>query len=135
MNDILNLTGYLQFVIALAFVVGLILLAAMASRRWLESRLVTGRTRRGRRLAIVETLPVDARRRLLLIRRDGVEHLILTNNDGDLLVEGGIPAADAAPGATGGDDAGRTPASSAGTETGIARFRELVQSVKRGPQA
>ena len=44
------------------------------------------------RLGVVEQATVDARRRLLLIRRDGVEHLIMTGGPVDVLIETGIPA-------------------------------------------
>lgn len=46
-----------------------------------------------RRLRVVEVLPVDQRRRLLLVRRDDVEHLILLGPQGETVVETGIPAA------------------------------------------
>jgi flagellar protein FliO/FliZ len=45
---------------------------------------------RDRRLGIVETAPVDARRKLILIRRDDVEHLIMTGGPVDMLIETGI---------------------------------------------
>ena len=45
---------------------------------------------RGPRLAVVETLHLDGRRYLLLVRRDDVEHLVLTGGAHDLLVEQGI---------------------------------------------
>jgi hypothetical protein len=44
-----------------------------------------------RRLAVVDTLPVDGKRQLVIIRRDNVEHLILTGGPQDMLVEAGIP--------------------------------------------
>jgi flagellar biogenesis protein FliO len=40
-----------------------------------------------RRLQLVDRLPVDARRSLLLVRRDDVEHLILIGPDHALLLE------------------------------------------------
>ncbi|HEX4894363.1 MAG TPA: hypothetical protein VFV47_13840 [Hyphomicrobiaceae bacterium] len=43
-----------------------------------------------RRLGIVEQASVDGRRRLLLIRRDGVEHLIMTGGPVDVVIETGI---------------------------------------------
>jgi len=43
-----------------------------------------------RRLGLVETTAVDGRRRLLLVRRDNVEHLILTGGPVDVLLETGI---------------------------------------------
>jgi hypothetical protein len=48
------------------------------------------------RLGVSEHIMVDSRRKLLLIRRDGVEHLVLTGGPVDLLIETGIqpPEAD-----------------------------------------
>lgn len=43
-----------------------------------------------RRLAVVEHANVDGRRRLLLIRRDDVEHLIMTGGPVDVVIETGI---------------------------------------------
>jgi flagellar protein FliO/FliZ len=47
------------------------------------------------RLGVSEHIMVDSRRKLLLIRRDGVEHLVLTGGPVDLLIETGIRAPDA----------------------------------------
>jgi flagellar protein FliO/FliZ len=44
------------------------------------------------RLGVVEQAAVDSRRRLLLIRRDGVEHLIMTGGPVDVVIETGIQA-------------------------------------------
>lgn len=43
-----------------------------------------------KRLAVVEYANVDGRRRLLLIRRDGVEHLVMTGGPVDVVIETGI---------------------------------------------
>lgn len=77
---------YLRMVLALAAVVGLIAGAAWIARR---SGLAGGRLgQRGkRRLSIVESLGVDSRRRLVLIRRDDTEHLLLIGGGSDLLIE------------------------------------------------
>ncbi|MBM3565761.1 MAG: FliO/MopB family protein [Alphaproteobacteria bacterium] len=45
-----------------------------------------------RRLKVVEGIALDSRRRLILVRRDNVEHLLLTGGPNDLTVETGIPA-------------------------------------------
>jgi flagellar protein FliO/FliZ len=45
-----------------------------------------------KRLDIVEQSPLDARRRLILIRRDDVEHLIMTGGPVDVIIETGIGA-------------------------------------------
>jgi flagellar protein FliO/FliZ len=44
------------------------------------------------RLGVIEQASVDARRRLVLIRRDGVEHLIMTGGPVDVVIETGIQA-------------------------------------------
>ena len=54
---------------------------------------------KSRRLRLIETLPIDARRRLVLVRCDGAEHLLLLGPTQDVVVQTGIasPAASAAP--------------------------------------
>lgn len=84
--------GYLQFVFALIFVLGLIALLALLARRMGLGYRVPSRGRRARRLSVVEVIPLDARRRLALVRRDRVEHLVLLGANSELLIEAGIPA-------------------------------------------
>jgi hypothetical protein len=43
-----------------------------------------------RRLDIVEHQSIDGRRRLVLVRRDNVEHLIMTGGPVDVVIETGI---------------------------------------------
>ena len=43
-----------------------------------------------RRLGVVETASVDGQRRLILIRRDNVQHLIMTGGPVDMLIKTGI---------------------------------------------
>ena len=43
-----------------------------------------------KRLDVVEQWSLDARRRLVLIRRDNVEHLIMTGGPVDIVIETGI---------------------------------------------
>lgn len=56
-----------------------------------------------RRLSISEQYNVDAKRRLIIVRRDNVEHLIMTGGPVDMVIETGIaapadaPRAEAAP--------------------------------------
>ena len=90
----MDLELYFRFLLALGLVLGLIGAAAWAMKRFGLNRFV-GQRRPGsadRRLSIVETLPLDAKRRLILIRRDGVEHLLLTGAGADLVIETRIPA-------------------------------------------
>lgn len=90
---------YLQLGAALLLVIGLIgLLGFILRRTGLGLRLPQARGRQ-RRLSVIEALPLDNRRRLLLIRRDGQEHLLLLGHQQDLVIEAGIqpPASPATP--------------------------------------
>lgn len=42
------------------------------------------------RIGVVEQASVDGRRRLVLVRRDGIEHLIMTGGPVDVVIETGI---------------------------------------------
>ena len=91
----MDFTDYIRFVLALAFVLGLIVLATVAARRFGMMPRVTQRKKQtGKRLAIVEIAPIDAKRRLILVRRDEVEHLIVLGTSSELLIESGIAARD-----------------------------------------
>ena len=83
---------YLRFFLALVFVVGLIGLLAWAGKRFGFSARPTVPGSRNR-LSILEVTSIDARRRLVLVQRDDVEHLLLLGASEDLVVERGIPAA------------------------------------------
>jgi flagellar protein FliO/FliZ len=50
-----------------------------------------------RRIVLVESLMIGPRQRLLIVRRDGVEHLVLSGPDGSTVIEAGFtaPAKDA----------------------------------------
>jgi len=79
-----------RFFIAFLIVLALIGLTAWLVRRFGSSRL--GTTARGRqpRLAVIDAATVDGRRRLVLIRRDNIEHLLMIGGPTDLVVEPNI---------------------------------------------
>ena len=87
----MDMIAYMKFVTALLFVLGLIAAFAWVVRRFGPRGMATHHGKRGRRLAVVEVAPIDARRRLVLVRRDGVEHLLLLGATHDLVVEAGLP--------------------------------------------
>lgn len=64
-------------VAALAVVLGLVGLAAYAARRWAPAGLLQGRPSARRRLSVVESVTLDAQRRLVLVRCDAEERLLL----------------------------------------------------------
>lgn len=80
----------LKFALAFILVIGLIALCAWALRRFGLGGAI--RPVRGRRLAVVESLALDPRHRLVLVRRDDREHLILIGT-GETVVESGITSA------------------------------------------
>jgi flagellar protein FliO/FliZ len=81
----------LKFALAFLLVLGLIALAAWTLRRFGPGGLgmSLGRSAHGRRLSVVESLPLDPRHRLVLVRRDDREHLLLLGT-GETVVESGI---------------------------------------------
>ncbi len=85
----MDLETYFKFVLALIFVLGLIAALAWTARRFgLGGKLVPNAGRR--RLSVSEVMPLDALRKLVLLRRDGTEHLVLLGPGPDLLLESGI---------------------------------------------
>jgi flagellar protein FliO/FliZ len=86
------LTDYLRFLVALVFVLGLILGAALLAKRFGLGNQAPMRVRGTKRLAIVESVALDTRHRMMLIRRDDKEHLIVIGGNSELVVESGITA-------------------------------------------
>ncbi|HET9715337.1 MAG TPA: flagellar biosynthesis protein FliO [Pseudolabrys sp.] len=79
-----------RFFVAFLVVLALIGLTAWLVRRFGSNKL--GNTSRGRqpRLAVIDAATVDGRRRLVLIRRDNIEHLLMIGGPTDLVVEPNI---------------------------------------------
>jgi hypothetical protein len=102
----------LTFILAFVAVLALIGALAWLVRRFAGNRLGAN-TNRGRmpRLAVIDAAAVDGRRRLVLVRRDNVEHLLMIGGPTDIVVEPNIlramPARDqmASRGAVGGVEA------------------------------
>jgi flagellar protein FliO/FliZ len=87
-----------RFFLAFLIVLGLIGATAWAVRRFGTGRLGSSSSRgRQPRLAVIDYASVDARRRLILVRRDNVEHLLMIGGPTDVVVEPNIVRASAAP--------------------------------------
>jgi flagellar protein FliO/FliZ len=81
-------TAVLTSSLALIFVLCLIGLVSYFLRRVAGQPLPKrGISKEGKRLGIVEVMALDVRRRLVLIRRDDKEHLLLLAPDRELLIE------------------------------------------------
>ncbi len=87
-----------RFFLAFLIVLALIGVTAWAVRRFGAGRLGGGNARgRQPRLAVIDYASVDGRRRLILVRRDNVEHLLMIGGPTDVVVEPNIVRAVAAP--------------------------------------
>lgn len=90
---------------ALYLVVAAIVLLLLFSVIWVARKALGGsigpRSKgRGPRLAVMDVTAIDPKRKLVLIRRDEVEHLLLVGGQNDVVVEAGIlriPASARAP--------------------------------------
>ncbi len=87
------LQPYMSSLFAASVILGGLILALLVykvlSRRSFEGR--------GARLGISEVHEIDKNRRLVLVRRDDVEHLLVIGGDHDLVVEQNIEIAPARP--------------------------------------
>ena len=84
---------YFRFLLALGLVLGLIFALAWAVRRFGPGSRLLPNAGRDRRLTILEVASVDARRRLILLRRDTTEYLVLLGPTQDLLLDKDFQAA------------------------------------------
>ena len=87
----MELSEYFRFVLALAFVLGLIGLLALVAKRYgpgiARSTMTKGRKKR---LRLVETMVLDGKRRAIIFRRDDTEHLVILGPNSETVVETGI---------------------------------------------
>jgi len=136
---VIGIEDWLRYVLGLIAVLGLIFLAARIFKVIAEGGL-TGPTRRFRRLGVEEFLPLDGRRRLVLLRHDEREYLVLLGQQGETLLNVADRLADGpaagAPAATG--PAATGPAATGPAATGaaaIAAFLARLRLRSRGGRA
>jgi hypothetical protein len=80
------LASYWNYAVAAMVVLAGLLVLALVLKAW-GSRV---RGREGARLAVSEFHEVDKQRRLVLVRRDHVEHLVMIGGPQDIVIETGI---------------------------------------------
>jgi len=90
----------LTYLLIFVFIAALIVVGGLLIRGYLATGSVTGSItttffgpRPLKRLEVMDHASVDGRRRLVLVRRDNVEHLIMIGGPIDLVVETGIQLA------------------------------------------
>ncbi|MBM3536166.1 MAG: hypothetical protein FJX60_24430 [Alphaproteobacteria bacterium] len=84
----MDFATYLKFTLSLGLVLALFGAILWAAKRYLPGMRIGNRT--GRRLQLVEVLMLDTRRRVVLVRRDDVEHLVLLGATSETVIERGI---------------------------------------------
>lgn len=87
---------YVRFLLALVFVLGLIGFCAWLGKRAGLTPRAAKRGNTDNRLSLLEVRPIDAKRKLILIRRDERQHLLMIGGDNDLVIECNI-SGDTAP--------------------------------------
>lgn len=86
-----DLNLIILFVAAALFVVALVALLVWAFKTFFGRPSTSSFMRaRDKRLGVVESSSVDSHRKLVLVRRDEVEHLLLVGGPVDVVVETGI---------------------------------------------
>ena len=81
----------------------------MLYRMFTRPRMAAGRRSKNARLAITDAASIDDRRRLVLVRRDNVEHLIMIGGETDMVIE---------------SDINRQPTAAAAATTALAETRQ-----------
>ena len=92
-GGVMDWMGLLRAIFALAIVLGLILTLAWVLRRYAPQLMARLQAPRGqKRLQVVETLVLDPARRLVLVRLDNEERLILLGDGRELVEPRGKPS-------------------------------------------
>lgn len=97
----------------------LAMLMIVLAKKAFGGRIGTGFKASAPRLAVMDVARIDEKRRVILVRRDDVEHLVLIGGQNDVLLEGNIPSV----GATSGT----------GREERSGNFREFQDDVSVEP--
>lgn len=86
----MDILDYMRFFGALVLIVGLIAGVAWVAKRFGLAPKVTGG---GGRIGVVAVQSLDTRRKLVLVRRDNREHLLILGPTSETVVETGIEVA------------------------------------------
>lgn len=86
----MTIEDYIRFAAAFIFVLALMGLLGWIMRRFNNAQ--QGFSGKDKRLAIIEQKMIDPRHKMVLIRRDDKEHLVILSQNGNTVVEAGIDA-------------------------------------------
>ncbi len=123
---------FFAFVVVLALIGG----TAWLVRRFGGERLGASSARgRQPRLAVIDAAAVDGRRRLVLIRRDNVEHLLMIGGPTDVVVEANIVRAGAAARDAAGPRSDAAPAEALPRAGAAQRKQHVAAAARTGSRA
>lgn len=120
-----------SYALAAVIVLVLILVVLFVVKRMMGGSSVGMNARKGPRLAVIDITAVDQRRKLVLVRRDEFEHLILVGGQNDLLVEGNILRT---PNALRQNQLDRAATGRGGADSMAAGLQQLARSPSISPQ-
>jgi hypothetical protein len=88
------MTEVLLRVLVVAFLAAALVAVAVIMRKMMRGPGLTTlfAPKSQKRIEVIEQAPIDTKRRLVLIRRDGVEHLLMIGGPVDIVIESGIGA-------------------------------------------
>lgn len=86
--ELIDSSQLMRFAAAMIFVLSLMGMLALVMRRINNGGSVMPMSRR--RLKVVETLPLDPRRKLAIVRCDGKEHLLILGTNSETVIESDI---------------------------------------------
>lgn len=89
--EVIDLTQILRLVMALCFVLLLMGGLTLALKKLGLTQPTSVKQGDKPRLSVVESLPIDARRRAVILRCDDREHLVLLGANGETVVERHLP--------------------------------------------
>ena len=89
-----NNSSAIMWIVLVLLVLVVLLVVLRLVRNMRGGTFIAGGRNRAPRLAVVDAAAVDAQRRLVLVRRDNVEHLILIGGPTDVVIEPGIQTGD-----------------------------------------
>ncbi len=81
---------YLKYIVGLLIVLGLIALITLLARRFGMVPRASRDPSAPKRLSVIDVMSIDAKRRLVLVKRDDQEHLLLLGPERDVVVERNI---------------------------------------------
>ncbi|MFT6559520.1 hypothetical protein [Sneathiella sp.] len=87
----MELLPYIKYIAVLILVLGLIGLLTLIARKFGMVAKADGKRGEKKRLGVTQVASVDAKRKLVLVRRDDQEHLLLLGPERDLIIEQNIP--------------------------------------------